>query len=89
MSLTLSQAGSGNVKRVKLSDEATNSVQLATFQGWNLGDDIGYKLELGKVVEVWCKICARHSEKILKDERIRGSAKQAAEKYITELGPAS
>ena len=42
MSLTLSQAGSGNVKRVKLSDEATNSVQLATFQGWNLGDDIGY-----------------------------------------------
>ena len=28
MSLTLSQAGSGNVKRVKLSDEATNSVHL-------------------------------------------------------------
>ena len=48
-------------------------MQLATFQGWNLGDDTGYKLELGKLVEVWCKICARHSRKILKDERIQGS----------------
>jgi hypothetical protein len=63
-----------------------HSVLLSTFTGWDLCEKIGYITEkdaLGRdiVTRVWCKLCAKHSEKIRKD--VNGRTQQEVDKYIT------
>lgn len=58
-----------------------NAVQLATFKRWNLESDFGYYQENNQVTKVWCKLCSKHTEKILKDPSIRGQAKKDVEIY--------
>ncbi|XP_077989284.1 zinc finger protein 862-like [Glandiceps talaboti] len=60
-----------------------NSVQLATFLKWSVGDTIGYRvnnLETGRqmVTEVYCKVCAKFIDKILAVSTIRGQGHHAA-----------
>ena len=58
---------------------AGNSVALKTFELYGVSKDIGFKVnEDNQVVKIWCKTCARHSEKI----RSRLKGKAYAEKYI-------
>ena len=64
----------------------SKTVQLSTFQGWSLGGKIGYKTAEVKgrtyISLAWCKICARHSDKVLKDHRLKGNAKQEFLKFV-------
>ena len=53
--------------------------QLSTFLQWPIGNCIDYKCreENGKclVVEVRCKVCSKHIEKLMKDDRVKGPIK--------------
>ena len=64
-----------------------NFVQLSTFKKWPTGSIIGYKTEEKDckmmVTEIWCKVCARHSDKIKKDSRLKGRILTEIDKYVT------
>ena len=67
------------------------SVQLSTFLKWKIHDTVGGpigflsdKTEDGKEVisKIWCRICAKHYEKIFTDSRIKGAAKSELKTYV-------
>ncbi|KAK6171761.1 hypothetical protein SNE40_018194 [Patella caerulea] len=61
----------------------SRSVQLKTFLRWNTGGQIGVKTDTnGHLTSVWCKLCAKHCEQVIKDTKIRGQAKSDVQKYI-------
>ena len=59
------------------------SKELSTFLLWGKGNIIGYKTEcyVGwyQVVEVWCKICAKHKHQLLTD--LKGVAVNSAKAF--------
>eukprot|EP00117_Sycon_ciliatum_P008181 scpid79301/ scgid10997/ len=63
-----------------------NSVQVSTFLSWNVGDSIGHDVERvgGKdmVTKVWCKLCAKHSDKIRSSSQLRGKALADMLKFV-------
>jgi hypothetical protein len=64
------------------------NVQLNTFLNWNVAHNFGCdvkKQDDGKriVHKVWCKLCAKYSDKITADPRIRGKAKSDIMKFIS------
>ena len=64
-----------------------SSVQLPTFLSWKVSDVIGYKAKTkdGReyVVKVWCKSCAKYSDKTLRDPRLRGQARRDSKKFVS------
>ena len=70
-----------------MSSKQGNSVQLSTFKKWPVGTVIGYKTNninsREMVTEVWCKLCARHAEKIKLDSRIKGKILSEVDRYVT------
>ena len=63
-----------------------NNVQLSTFRSWKVDEKIGHRLERrdGKelVVQVYCKFCAKHSDVIQCNAKLRGRAKVDALKFV-------
>ena len=66
-----------------LNTDRCHPVKLSTFQRWSLGSVIGYKVQGDNVVQVYCKLCAKHSDKILSSSSLKGKARLSAEKYIS------
>ena len=63
-----------------------NKVEISTFLNWKK-QEIGYNVEEigGKsyVVKIWCKVCARHGEKIRYGPEFRGSVQSSVDAFIT------
>ena len=61
-----------------------NRVEYSTFFSWGKSEIIGYEKtqENGKtfVTKVWCKICAKHKEKI--NKQLKGSAVTHAKAFV-------
>lgn len=59
-----------------------NTVQLKTFLSWGVGKTIGHETDRDGefVTKVWCKLCAKHSFKIL--GKLRGQAQIDFMKYV-------
>lgn len=71
------------------ANDGRSYVFLSTFKKWNLGDQIGFETSEDnsgrKIVhKVWCKLCARHSNKIRKD--LKGRSQREVDKYIAGTG---
>ena len=66
-----------------MAETKGSSVSLKTFNKWNVGHIIGYKLDRNdtEVVEVWCKTCAKFSDRLR--SHLKGKALRDAERYIT------
>ncbi|ELT87424.1 hypothetical protein CAPTEDRAFT_201721 [Capitella teleta] len=62
------------------------SAQLSTFLKWPIGDHIDYKVEEidGKkmVIEIRCRLCTKHVEKIKADDRVKGTIINEIEVYV-------
>ena len=63
-----------------------NKIELKTFNSYGKSNIIGYKTiaEEGRtyVNFIWCKVCARNKDAILKDPTIKGSIKTSAKEFI-------
>lgn len=72
---------------INVSESRTkkNSVQLSTFLNWNVGHIISHEVKndsLGRatVTKIWCKLCARHSDKI--HSEVKGRSREEIDSYI-------
>ena len=54
------------------------NVQLHTFESWGKRNVIGFETNGNMVVAVWCKLCAKHKDKLLANPTLRGKAKSDA-----------
>ncbi|KAK6192681.1 hypothetical protein SNE40_004112 [Patella caerulea] len=64
-----------------------NCVQLHTFNNWDVNSAIGSNTKTDSqgrqlVINIWCKICARHHEKISRSQHLRGKTLTEFEKYV-------
>ena len=84
-----SKQGTPRVSKITFIKNATmanrSSVLYSTFSKWNVSHVIGHTSEFDQlnreiVVKVWCKLCAKHSEKIRKE--LRGRSVGEVDKYI-------
>ena len=61
-------------------------IELRTFSSYGKSEIIGYKTiqEEGKtyVNFIWCKVCAKHKDAILRDASVKGSIKTSAKAFI-------
>jgi hypothetical protein len=61
------------------------TTQLSTFLKWPIGDSIDYSCteENGKclVVEVRCKLCSKHIDKLKRDDRVKGPIAKEVEVF--------
>jgi len=78
---------SASNSQTKSTDEAKgNSVSLKTFLNYGKADIFGYKKEnkngVDMVNKVWCLICSRNKEALIKSDECKGQAKKAMMKYI-------
>jgi len=48
------------------------SVSVKTFKNYSTGGMIGFEEDDGLVVKMWCKLCARHSNKIWGHPPVKG-----------------
>lgn len=62
------------------------NVQLSTFIKWQVDNVIGYLSDRteGKeiITKIWCKLCAKHYERVFADDRIKGAAKNELKTYV-------
>ena len=69
-----------------MSEKTDKYFKLSTFNKWGVSNIIGFKTverEGTKCVNfVWCKICAKHENRVL-DHNVRGAIKDAAETFVT------
>ena len=65
---------------------ASKTVQVSTFRNWTISASFGYEtFEDGNrtyVCQVYCKICAKHSDKLRGDFRTRGKAGDEIFKFV-------
>ena len=61
-------------------------VKLQTFLKWGVGDVFDHKVkEIDSVVyvnEIWCKVCAKNKEVIMRNVDVKGATKSSAERFI-------
>lgn len=59
---------------------------LSTFLKWPVGDNFDYDVEVeeGKtfVIEMRCKICAKHVDKIKRDDRVKGTIAKEVDVFV-------
>lgn len=67
-----------------MSKSKKTTVSLVTFKSWKVEHIFGYEVDAdtNKVCKVWCKCCAKYSEKIRRDNRLRGKAKEDVLKFV-------
>ena len=63
-----------------------NKIELKTFQSYGKSDIIGFKSvkegDRTYVNFIWCKVCEKNKDVILKDPTIKGSIKSSARAFI-------
>ena len=63
-----------------------NQVELQTFMKYGKSDIIGFKTmqDNGKTMVnfIWCKVCERNKDAILRNPSIKGKVKESARAYI-------
>ena len=63
-----------------------NQANLQTFMKYGKSDIIGFKTtqDNGKTMVnfIWCKVCERNKDAILRDPSIKGKVKESARAYI-------
>ena len=68
-----------------MSERKGNKVELQTFLNWKK-PEIGFVVvEISKksyVTKIWCKLCAKNSEKIKQRSSCKGSVKKSVEAFI-------
>ena len=57
------------------------NVKLETFKSWGKVDVLGFNVEGNNVISVWCKLCSKHKDSILKNPFLKGKAKIDALNY--------